>query len=1490
MHTSLGPDKQISQYILDQWTTENGLPQNSITSVIQTHDGYLWFGTEEGLVRFNGTSFTTFDKSNTLEFVADGITSLAETNDHTLWVGTRSGGLLSYANGQFSPFSFGQGLSSQDVTTLFVDHENALWIGTFDGGVMKLQSNTIVYYNEENGIKGRFISEITQDANNRVWIGSEQGLFYFQDGKFQQFEHSPVNSTFISALFTDSNRQLWIGTEPGELYTFRNGELTKQPNKLLPNAYVTSIIEDNIGAIWLGLNRGGIARYYDGAFEYSHNEKIDSPLSEGEVLTLLQDREGSLWIGHQSIGLHRLRNDRFTPSGLLEGLTSDRVMSLFEYPEGHMWIGTNDGLNQLVDNKVVPFKYSDYFKGTNILGLAAENDSVWVGTMEKGLFLLANDNISLFTTEQGLPSNSIFGLMHDSKGQLWIATDRGVAIYNKGVFTVLDNEDGLQSNYITSFVEDADGSMWIGSYDAGLAKYNDGEITFLTAEDGLSNNIILSLHLDQEDVLWIGTYGSGLNRYKQGVIHSFTTREGLFNDNLYSILEDDSGHLWFSCNKGVFKVKKEDFNNVAKGSLDRVSSTLYNKNDGLRNQEANGGFQPAAWKASNGTFWFPTLGGVVFTDPTVDYTNPILPDIHIEEMFVEDEPISLADSKITLEAGAKKINFKFAALSYVVPQKVHYKYMLEGIDDTWSHQTTDQFATYTNLPPGTYTFRVMASNNSGIWNEAGATLEFVHKPFFYQTIWFRLLVVITLLAIGASIYRGRIIQLQRRQEELERVVDERTRDLRLEKEKTEEAKEIIQSQAEKLIELDRFKTRFFANISHEFRTPLTMIIGPLENALSGFYGNIEEGLLRQINIMLRNAQRLLRLINQLLDLSKLEAGKMELQTSERNMIPFLENILLSCTPMAENKGISLIFTSDHSEINAYYEPDKMEKVFFNLLSNALKFTPDRGTISMTVNKITSSEAFKQGAIEIMVTDTGKGIPASDLPYIFDRFHQVSGTNNREHEGTGIGLALVRELILLHKGTITVTSEIGIGTAFTITIPLGNEHLSEDQINQPEAPQNGFAATNILTELAAEGIEFDHEQPVEGSFNASIKHTLSQSLVLVVDDNNDILEYVGGILANTYLIEVATDGVDGFEKAQLLKPDLIISDLMMPRMDGNQFCKKIKDHPDLNHIPFILMTARATNELKIEGLEMGADDYIAKPFNARELLARIGNLLQLRENQKELKILNKDLENKVAEQLKIILNDRIAYEAEILDAKEKAEASSRLKSIILDNLNHEFRTPIAGIVGSAEILEMEIGDDMQEFVGFIKSNTLRLQNTLDAVLELSSLENKQIELNLSPLNPILSLKDLILRYEPIAKEKGLYISSDLPDQSAHILVDEFAFARILDHIIDNAIKFTEEGGITVSLQISSTEALIEITDTGIGISEEFLPKLFDAFVQESEGISRAYEGVGIGLSISKQLAEMMGGSLSAHSTKSKGTTMTITFPLAIGEQYEESSMA
>ncbi|MCH7892735.1 MAG: hypothetical protein IH921_14655, partial [Gemmatimonadetes bacterium] len=400
---------------------------------------------------------------------------------------------------------------------------------------------------------------------------------------------------------------------------------------------------------------------------------------------------------------------------------------------------------------------------------------------------------------------------------------------------------------------------------------------------------------------------------------------------------------------------------------------------------------------------------------------------------------------------------------------------------------TRRAAFYTNLDPGAYTFRVRASNNDGVWNEEGAAVSFYLKPFFYQTTWFRLLCVLGLLLLALTGYRMRIKEMKARQRQLERLVDERTRDLRLakehveqEKDKVEQAKEVIEAQAEKLRELDRFKTRFFANISHEFRTPLTMIIGPLENALQGHLGVLSDKMRHQGEIMLRNALRLMRLINQLLDLSKLEAGKMSLQAQPRNIVKFIEGILETFTPFAEKKNLRLRFHADHDELDLYFEPDKFEKVFFNLFSNAAKFTPEGGELAVTITEHAPDEAYPEGSVEVQVRDTGRGIPEKDLPYIFDRFHQVDGSNTREHEGTGIGLALVKEMIELHGGRVSVESEVGVGTAFTIVLKKGNAHLKQAYLVTDTDPTDSDPGHRLMMELATgdpDDVQQEEQAPV-----------------------------------------------------------------------------------------------------------------------------------------------------------------------------------------------------------------------------------------------------------------------------------------------------------------------------------------------------------------------------------------------------------------------------
>lgn len=1476
----LTPEKRISQYVHESWQTDDGLPQNSVSSIIQDSNGYLWLGTEEGLARFDGVQFSIFDKKKIEAFQLNDVVTLYAARSGTLWIGTRGGGLLQYTEGNFTTFDSKEDLSSDFITSLFEDKHGTLWIGTYGGGLIKKQGNTFTAYGPAEGLEGDFISTIFIDSKDNIWVGTETGLFQIQQGRFIRQKQTPVAESFITAIFEDRANRLWVGTRNQGLFVSQTSGWHHFDDAFMTSNYITTILEDSAGSLWLGVSGGHLVRFTAGRLD---QYEIDSSYDGNDIIALQQDKEGSLWIGTRGSGLHRLRNEKFTPYAAKEGLASDRTYSVYQSGPDNLWVGTAAGLQQISSPHSLNFSVHDKLPNKEILTVYGDSSQsgVWAGTYGEGLFHVDNDELTNITTDQGLLSNNIFVLYQDRHRKLWIGTDAGLSIYNEGQFEHITTDTGLPSPFITAIEPHHTGAMWIGTYDAGLVQYKAGQLRRITKEEGLGSNGILALHEDDDGTLWVGTFGGGLTRIRKDQVTTYTTRDGLFNDNVYVILEDDDSNLWMSCNKGIFKVSKSDLERFASGQDSVIHSVVYNKLDGLRNAEATGGQQPAGWKSQDGRLWFPTIAGIVTIDPNHAPVNNNVPSLVIEALTVDNDPVAL-DPNLTLKAGSNKLAFTFTALSLAVPDRVQFSFKMDGIDADWSQPDTRREAFYTNLSPGTYTFRVKASNNDGFWNKEGVAVSFYLKPFYYQTTWFKILLGLGFLMMAFAGYKIRMRQMKLRQQELEHTVEERTRDLREEKEKTEQAKAVIEAQANKLKDLDRFKTRFFANISHEFRTPLTMIIGPLENAISGLYGHLDERLTRQVRIMLRNAQRLLRLINQLLDLSKLEAGKMDLHAQRRNIVQFLEGILLSCTPLAEKKDIHLEFTTSVENITLYYEPDKMEKVFFNLLSNALKFTPEHGAIGFALEAHESSEAFKEGFIEIRVTDTGRGIPEKDLKHVFDRFHQVDGSNTREHEGTGIGLALVHELVLLHKGTITVESEVGKGTTFIVRLPMGTAHLESGQITEEPlvAPPSPLNTTGVITELATESLSFDHEngESYSSEEEPEADLMLGNKLVLVVDDNTDVREYVSSILSDHYVVETAIDGVDGLEKAKRLRPDLVISDVMMPRMDGNELCRSIKENLDLDHIPVILLTARATNDLRIEGLEMGADDYLSKPFNAKELLVRARNLMLMRHQEKELKFLNEELEEKVAEQLRQMLNERLKYEEELVEAKERAESSSQLKSNILDNINHEFRTPIAGIIGSADILTMEAPDDMQEFIGYIKQSTYRLQNTLDAVVELSSLETNHFKLHPIQLDFRDAVEDVAERMGPLAEKKGLQVHVELPADPVLIYADDRALSRILDHLMDNAVKFTQEGSITFSLSVRNDMARLEIADTGIGISESFMPNLFEAFVQESGGTSRSYEGIGIGLSISSRLAEKLGATLEAESRKNAGSTFILSIPI------------
>jgi signal transduction histidine kinase/DNA-binding response OmpR family regulator len=818
-------------------------------------------------------------------------------------------------------------------------------------------------------------------------------------------------------------------------------------------------------------------------------------------------------------------------------------------------------------------------------------------------------------------------IAEDQSGRLWIGTYYGgLNKFEKQSesFTnyknIPDDPNSIGSNTISWFFLDRSGTFWIGTYSGGLFSLEPNEDKFL--HYNFSNDPkkifpsnITSLYEDNSKILWFGTGGQGLFKFNRanGKTKIYTIEDGSPSNYIAGILEDNSGNLWLSSDKGLskFNPTTEYFRH-------------YDVEDGLQGNE----FEESAYcKSLTGELIFGGKNGFNIFYPDSIKDNTHIPPVFITDFYLFNKPVqigydSLSDriilsksliesEEIELNFDDKVFSFEFAALDFHAPNKNKYAYIMEGFDKDWTYIDANyRLVTYTNLDPGEYTFRVRGSNNDGIWNEAGTSIKIIILPPWWQTNWAYLIYI---LLIGSIIYFTWKAQLKRI--------------------RTKHEYEMSRFEAQKLHEVDELKSRFFTNISHEFRTPLTLILGPVKTMIE----KLNEGKMKDdLGMVHRNANKLLELVNQLLDISKLESGNMKLQTIPLNMIPLLKALVLSFTSYAERKRITLKFNSFEDELIVYIDKDKIEKIITNILSNAFKFTPDGGRIEVNVSLPKPKTPPKEGTstsslsppgrgteevghktetpirfVEISISDTGVGIPKEKISKIFDRFYQVDGSHTREQEGTGIGLSLTKELVELHKGKIEVKSEEGKGTTFTVSIPLGKEHLDSEEIIEIEKKYE--------KEKAAAEYGEDFEKKNEHKVDIEFFGKESFPLLLIVEDNLDVRNYIKDNLKREYRILEAVDGEDGWNKSVESAeggPDLIVSDVMMPRMDGFKFCEKLKTDERTSHIPLILLTAKAAKEDKLEGYETGADEYIMKPFEPDELRARIKNLIEQRKRLHE----------------------------------------------------------------------------------------------------------------------------------------------------------------------------------------------------------------------------------------------------------------------------------
>jgi signal transduction histidine kinase/ligand-binding sensor domain-containing protein/DNA-binding response OmpR family regulator len=1226
---------QPLQYKFVRLTVNNGLTNNQVTCFLQDSRGFVWIGTSSGLNRFDGYSLKNFrnDSRDSLSITSSVISSLMEDPDGRIWISNvYNATQINVYDPVTERFSVSTeailrtyGIRNGIVRDIVKDSKGNFWFlheyGLFFYDPLQKKSTAIGYAPSDSmNTPGYNISSLKEDKQGDLWAIQRNGLLLKISGKDHQvvyknpyFKNRNLNTEHTYHVLPDMDGDVWVypTTASQGIYYFNTA--TKEFRPINENSQgvklntniVRGVVQDNSGMVWVGTDHGGVnildKRNWSVRYLRNNPEDIQS-ISQNSLTSLYKDRTGMIWLAtfkqgacyyHEDIIRFPLyRHDSFDT----KSLTFDDINRVVEDDKGNIWIGSNGGGLIYFDRQAGTFtsyrhdpKDPNTLSSNVVVSLHIDRDKrVWVGTYYGGLNLFDGKIFKHYRHDandpQSLGDDNVWEIFEDSQGNLWIGTlYAGLDLMDRktGKFTHFKAgaPNSVHTNYISVLNEDKEGNLWVGT-GWGIDILKKGSDTFEHminlngAADHLSSNSILCIFEDSRGIIWIGTQ-EGLNRYdpKTKKFQSLREEDGLPHNAVFTILEDDAGSLWMSTPNGLSNLKIKQ-----NGTDFTFSFSNYDEADGLQGKQFN---ENAALKTSKGELIFAGAYGFNIFKPEKIQANTRKPEIILTDLQVFNKSVGIGEEinghvilnkaitstdKITLKYSENVFSIEFAALNYFHPEKSQYRYMLEGFNKDWV--TTDGSArrvTYTNLDPGTYTFRVQGSNNDGLWNEKGVDLIITILPPFWKT---RLaLGLYILFVLGALFVTRRLIQQRERMK------------FAIEQERQE---------AQRMHELDMMKIRFFTNVSHEFRTPLTLILTPIEKLLK----NASEESSGQFQMIHRNAKRLLNLVNQLLDFRKLEVQEIKLNPSEGDIIRFIKEAVYSFSDLSEKKDIRLEFSSSTSSFETVFDPDKLEKILFNLLSNAFKFTPEHGMVIVSINLF---ERHEDQWLEIKVKDTGIGIPADKQDKIFERFFQSDLPRTMVNQGSGIGLSITKEFVRIHGGTITVESEVGKGSTFIVLLPVS------DVTNKERKPIEEVVA---LQEYNA---SLEPSNGVENVENLNKLPTL-----LLVEDNEDFRFYLKDNLKSHYNIIEARNGKEGWQKVMSMIPDLVVSDVMMPQMNGMELAKKIKTDPRVSHIPVILLTARTAEEQKLEGFQSGADDYITKPFNFEILQSRIRNLIHQRE--------------------------------------------------------------------------------------------------------------------------------------------------------------------------------------------------------------------------------------------------------------------------------------
>lgn len=1232
-------------------TTKDGLSSNTVNVIVRDQYDWVWIATDDGLARFDGTNFFIYrhQSADPESLRSNEILSLHEDQHGVLWVGTSGGSLSKYDRKRdcfihFPASPVDHGIRNNVIRSVLSDHTGIIWVAHFDG-ITLLDPKTGITRNlpvhANSPVKSVQYPPVCmyEDRNKNMWIGTSRGAYRYHPATqhlvyYPQLASAGTNKETVHAIFHDTDGILWFGTTAG-LYQLTTTSDRFQPVRLVSGSAVEPSIDVNAIAqreesLWIGTSQGlAILNKQTGNINFHKNDsRNNQSISARQVRSLCIDKQGICWIGTVGGGLNKydpnlnlfsyVRNNPFDERGL-----DDPLVSAFAAgPAQTVFVGTEehglrrfDPATKLFTRYNIPSFRPGSPAGLNILCLEpSPNNKLLIGTYGDGLLEFETTSGKVNRINSGpspnqLNSTEIYSLLYTKNGEIWAGTNgQGINVLNRS-FSVTKrytpqperpNDKLLPINgYIRVLFEDKDSRIWIGTHGGGLAMYEPTTEKFTiynSKNSGITNNKIQCVLQDKQGDLWIGTFGSGVVRFSltNETFQSFNEPQGLQNSMAYSLIEDNHGKIWVSTNTGI-------------SSIDPATSTILNYNH-FNGLQQNNFVRAAHLKLPNGDLYFGGKQGFNYFNPKNLIRNQNIPTVRFTDLRISNQSVAPSpEGNITDHISvAKEINldFKqnfaldFVGLNYTAPQQNKYAYKLEGFDKDWNYVDNRTTASYTNLDPGAYTFRVKASNNDGIWNEEGSSIKVVVHPPFWRTIYAYILYAA--IALGVLLYI-RYLSLQKWQRKFALEQDR----IRAEQEKRE---------VERILELDQLKIKFLTNLSHEFRTPISLILGPVESLLKKQH---EESENKQLLLVKHNARRLLNLVNQLLDFRKMEEQELKLNPTEGNLLQFMDDISLTFKDLAERKKIGFSYTSLIDKMYTRFDHDKLERILFNILSNAFKFTNKGGSVHMTLNWAQLPD--EPGTwVEINVADTGIGIPEDQQEKIFELFFQHTSATTILNQGTGIGLSITKEFVRLHGGIIKVESTIGKGSNFTIQLPLEPIEHTENTPDQEELPE----ATEIQPRTSV-------------SASPIIIVQTERPKVLLVEDDDDFRYYLKGQLSVNYNVVEAVNGKEGWQKALSHHPQLIVSDISMPEMDGIQFCRKIRSDKRTKHIPIILLTALTGEDDQLAGLRTGANDYITKPFNIDLLHAKLMNLLDL----------NNTLRNTYSKQIKTLPPEVAAQSAD-----------------------------------------------------------------------------------------------------------------------------------------------------------------------------------------------------------------------------------------------------